>query len=469
MIAAVAAPKAAPAHSHAAPRAPAQAEAFSQAVAQASEGLHTAPKRVANQASGARATLAADRDIGAAPSPDAVKKHPAGKADDHAAGAADDHAAAQAAVLRHKPVAAPALAGTLALDAPQPVGLADHQAPMGTGTGLTTRPGAGAAGPDRIAAARGDDGVKADPGEMIAADSAKETPADAAAVTAVSTAPVTAPSAGSVMAASAAGKTPAAQKSAVAAAADVSPAPVNPAPAQQAAAVVIANPAPPMMAAAGGLNADPKQPASRSVDAASRAAPSHPDTAAAPASTPAFAAANGAADVAMLPAVAQKSPPRALPGLLPATAVSSLPANAIVGGAPPPSPGPAAQNPAAGNAAALAAAVTAMVRDGQNSVTVRLDPPELGAMSIRIAQGHDSSMNVLLLAAVPQTAHAFAAGADDLRQALASCGLALGQLNIGGGDAGSQQAPRDRGFASPPGQLATRDPNKQPVGVRAIA
>jgi flagellar hook-length control protein FliK len=113
-----------------------------------------------------------------------------------------------------------------------------------------------------------------------------------------------------------------------------------------------------------------------------------------------------------------------------------------------------------------------MVRDGGGSITVRLDPPDLGPLSIHVAVGQDSKVNVLLLAAVPQTAQAFSAGADDLRQAFAGAGIALGQLNVGGGGAGSQQSrqsPRDHVFDSGPGQLGSGDSNSQPLGVRAIA
>jgi flagellar hook-length control protein FliK len=132
---------------------------------------------------------------------------------------------------------------------------------------------------------------------------------------------------------------------------------------------------------------------------------------------------------------------------------------------PPPAAGALMQT----TAAALAANVTAMVQNGQNSVTVRLDPPELGSMSIRVAIGHDSQVNVLMLAAVPQTAHVLSAGADDLRQAFAGAGITLGQLNIGGGGASSGGSPGDRGKPATPGQLTLKTPNSQSAGVRAIA
>jgi flagellar hook-length control protein FliK len=129
------------------------------------------------------------------------------------------------------------------------------------------------------------------------------------------------------------------------------------------------------------------------------------------------------------------------------------------------------------HAASLAAAVTAMVKDGKSSVSMRLDPPALGSVSIHLAVGQDAKVNVLMLAAVPQTAQAFSAGADDLRQAFAASGLALGHLDIGGGmaggEAGSRQKPDRQTQAetgqAPAGKRDAADSNHANPGVRAIA
>jgi flagellar hook-length control protein FliK len=130
-------------------------------------------------------------------------------------------------------------------------------------------------------------------------------------------------------------------------------------------------------------------------------------------------------------------------------------------------------------AAALAATVTAMVKDGKSSVSMRLDPADLGSVSIHLAVGQDAKVNVLMLAAVPQTAQAFSAGADDLRQAFAAAGLALGHLDIGGGGtaggAGTGQQSSGRvahktpADGKPAGQLNAADSNAANAGVRAIA
>jgi flagellar hook-length control protein FliK len=109
-----------------------------------------------------------------------------------------------------------------------------------------------------------------------------------------------------------------------------------------------------------------------------------------------------------------------------------------------------------------------MVHDGKTSLQLRLDPPELGALSIHLAVGQDAKVNVLLLAAVPQTATAFAAGADDLRQAFAASGLALGQLNVGG-ESGAGRGDNRRQNSGQAVQLPGAAPNSAAVGVRAIA
>jgi flagellar hook-length control protein FliK len=202
-----------------------------------------------------------------------------------------------------------------------------------------------------------------------------------------------------------------------------------------------------------------------------------PENAAATVPAKISAAAVVAAASASAAATPQAAAPAAAPALVavsgltgpqaaPATAATAAPAVTA-----PPLAAPA-HDAAQTNAAALAASVTAMVRDGTSSVTVRLDPPDLGQLSIHVAVGQDAKVNVLLIAAVPQTAQAFSAGADDLRQAFAGAGLSLGQLNVGGGGAGSQQsrqAPRDHVFDSQPGQLGSGNSNSQPLGVRAIA
>lgn len=120
--------------------------------------------------------------------------------------------------------------------------------------------------------------------------------------------------------------------------------------------------------------------------------------------------------------------------------------------------------------AALAAAITAMHRNGQPSAVLRLDPPDLGALSVHVAVGHDSRINVLFIPAAPQTAQILNQGLDGLRVALAASGFSLGQSDVAGDGRGggqSYQAATDRAGAS----AATAPPAAEPAdpGVRAYA
>ena len=85
----------------------------------------------------------------------------------------------------------------------------------------------------------------------------------------------------------------------------------------------------------------------------------------------------------------------------------------------------------------MAASIVAMYRSGQSSLVLRLDPPGLGTVSVHMALGADTAVNVLFVPTVPQTAHLLQAGLGDLRQAMAASGLTLGQAQIGGGAGGS--------------------------------
>jgi flagellar hook-length control protein FliK len=86
---------------------------------------------------------------------------------------------------------------------------------------------------------------------------------------------------------------------------------------------------------------------------------------------------------------------------------------------------------------AMAASIIAMYRSGHSSLVLRLDPPGLGTVSVHLALGGNADVNVLFLPSVAQTAHLLQSGLADLRQAMATSGLTLGQAQIGGGAGGS--------------------------------
>jgi len=105
---------------------------------------------------------------------------------------------------------------------------------------------------------------------------------------------------------------------------------------------------------------------------------------------------------------------------------------------------------------ALAATVTAMHRGGQNSTTLRLDPPDLGSLSVHVSLGEAGSVNVAFVSTTPQAAQLLHAGMDSFRQSMASAGLTLGQAEVsgGGGQSAGQGQPDQQGRFSGSGQTS---------------
>jgi flagellar hook-length control protein FliK len=117
---------------------------------------------------------------------------------------------------------------------------------------------------------------------------------------------------------------------------------------------------------------------------------------------------------------------------------------------------------------ALAATITAMHQSGQNSLTLRLDPPGLGSLAIHLASSQ-SGVNVLFVPSASPTAQLLTQNLDGLRSAMADAGLSLGQAQVGGGGGQNQgqspgYTPQPSGLTPPPA-AATEDD----TGVRAYA
>jgi flagellar hook-length control protein FliK len=81
-----------------------------------------------------------------------------------------------------------------------------------------------------------------------------------------------------------------------------------------------------------------------------------------------------------------------------------------------------------------------MQRSGNNTATLRLDPPGLGELAVHISQSPSAQVNVQLIPSVPQTAQLLNANLMDLRHAMTAAGLTLGQTQVGGNGAGGQQS-----------------------------
>jgi flagellar hook-length control protein FliK len=81
-----------------------------------------------------------------------------------------------------------------------------------------------------------------------------------------------------------------------------------------------------------------------------------------------------------------------------------------------------------------------MQRSGNNTATLRLDPPGLGELAVHISQSASSQVNVQLIPSVPQTAQLLNANLMDLRHAMTAAGLTLGQTQVGGNGAGGHES-----------------------------
>jgi flagellar hook-length control protein FliK len=111
-----------------------------------------------------------------------------------------------------------------------------------------------------------------------------------------------------------------------------------------------------------------------------------------------------------------------------------------------------------------------MHQSGQNSLTLRLDPPGLGSVAIHLASSQ-TGVNVLFVPSAAPTAQLLSQNMDGLRSAMANAGLTLGQAQVGGGSGGMQNQGQSQTYTPPPSALtpppatATEDD----TGVRAYA
>lgn len=123
---------------------------------------------------------------------------------------------------------------------------------------------------------------------------------------------------------------------------------------------------------------------------------------------------------------------------------------------------------------ALAATVTALQKGGQNSAIIRLDPPDLGSLSVHLSLAQSGAVNVSFIPTTPQAAQLLHAGMDGFRQSMTSAGLTLGQAEVSGGGGqnpgqgqqGSQGWFADSGRSLPAASSSEAIPN---AGVRAYA
>jgi flagellar hook-length control protein FliK len=169
------------------------------------------------------------------------------------------------------------------------------------------------------------------------------------------------------------------------------------------------------------------------------------------------------------------APESAAPHAAARASAASQPAPALDASAPAPVADPAAAREANGASAARALpelpahgevevvrSVRVLAEQGGGRVTIRLDPPELGGLSLRVVVS-DGAVHVSLLADQAPVADLLQRHSADLRSALESHGLRLDRLDVGAGDVdlGSRDAhprePEERGAAG------ARAPFRQPL------
>ena len=97
---------------------------------------------------------------------------------------------------------------------------------------------------------------------------------------------------------------------------------------------------------------------------------------------------------------------------------------------------------------AMGQRLVAMLGESRQEAMIRLDPPELGAVGVRLVV-EDSAVSVQFNSAVPQVRELLEAQADRLRHALESQGLDLVDVNVGGDGAQGQLADQSSGGQNP--------------------
>lgn len=86
---------------------------------------------------------------------------------------------------------------------------------------------------------------------------------------------------------------------------------------------------------------------------------------------------------------------------------------------------------ASGHVAELGQMIARRFADGSRSFDIRLDPPELGRVQVRLEIGADRSVQAMLTAEKPEALAELQRNARELEKALADAGLDLGENGIG--------------------------------------
>lgn len=92
----------------------------------------------------------------------------------------------------------------------------------------------------------------------------------------------------------------------------------------------------------------------------------------------------------------------------------------------------AVSEPISISASALSATITALHQSGQSGIVLRVDPPNLGHLSIHVKMDAQGAVNVLFMPSTSDAAQVLQGSLPQLGATLAQSGLTLGQAGIGG-------------------------------------
>ena len=95
---------------------------------------------------------------------------------------------------------------------------------------------------------------------------------------------------------------------------------------------------------------------------------------------------------------------------------------------------------------AMGQRLTAMVSEGRNEAQIRLDPPELGALAVRITT-HEAGVTVQFNSDQAQVRDLLQSEASRLRAALEQQGMNLVDVNVGSDSGQASDSQSERGFA----------------------
>jgi flagellar hook-length control protein FliK len=103
--------------------------------------------------------------------------------------------------------------------------------------------------------------------------------------------------------------------------------------------------------------------------------------------------------------------------------------------------------------------VSWVARDGGHTAHIRLDPPELGSLTVKISVDNDSNTQVSFMAATPQVRDLLEGQMSRLRDMLAQQGMDLSRadVDVSHQDASSMQRGTEQNNRSNRGDIASQD------------